>query len=66
MPDHRKRADISIGQEVQVVQKHHQSSGELTSGKVSSILTKSATHPHGIKVKLDDGTVGRVKTFGNG
>jgi uncharacterized repeat protein (TIGR03833 family) len=44
-----------------VVQKHHQRSGELTEGVVKRILTKSSSHPHGIKVMLEDAVVGRVK-----
>ncbi len=44
-----------------VVQKHHQRTGELTEGIVKRILTKSPSHPHGIKVMLEDGIVGRVK-----
>ncbi|GEL08184.1 YwbE family protein [Salisediminibacterium halotolerans] len=56
-----KRADIRPGVKVRVVQKQHQRSGQLTEGTVSQLLTKSATHPHGIKVRLTDGTVGRVK-----
>lgn len=59
--DGRKRADIDIGMDVKVVQKQDQGSGKLTEGVVARILTNSATHPHGIKVKLEDGTVGRVK-----
>ena len=59
--DGTKRADIKIGMEVKVVQKQDQRSGKLTAGTVSRILTNSANHPHGIKVMLDDGTVGRVK-----
>ena len=55
------RADIEIGQEVEIVQKHHQRNGELTFGIVKRILTKSANHPHGIKVQLTTGEVGRVK-----
>ena len=57
----QNRNNIKIGSTVKVVQKHHQRSGELTEGIVSKILTKSATHPHGIKVMLEDGIVGRVK-----
>jgi uncharacterized repeat protein (TIGR03833 family) len=57
------RKNISIGMEVEVVQKHHQRTGELTFGFVKRILTKSPNHPHGIKVQLDDGTVGRVKNI---
>ena len=56
-----KRSEIRPGLEVQIVQKHHQRSGILTRGVVQDILTKSATHPHGIKVRLESGEVGRVK-----
>ena len=56
-----QRKDIKIGLEVAVIQKHHQRTGELTEGFVKRILTKSATHPHGIKVMLNTGEVGRVK-----
>lgn len=56
-----KLADIEIGKRVKVVQKQDQRTGKLTEGTVSRLLTKSGTHPHGIKVKLEDGTVGRVK-----
>ncbi len=59
--DGRVRANIYIGAEVEIVQKHHQRSGELTEGFVKRILTKSANHHHGIKVMLDTGEVGRVK-----
>lgn len=62
MADGRNRKDIQIGGEVYVVQKHHQRSGELTNGIVKRILTKSANHPHGIKVQLESGEVGRVKS----
>jgi uncharacterized repeat protein (TIGR03833 family) len=55
------RADIKIGIEVQVVQKNDQRSGKLTKGTVQRILTNSKTHPHGIKVMLESGIVGRVK-----
>ena len=55
------RKNIQIGSEVEVVQKHHQRSGELTEGFVKRLLTKSPSHPHGIKVLLDSGEVGRVK-----
>jgi len=44
-----------------VVQKHHQRTGELTEGVVQNILTNSPQHPHGIKVRLESGVVGRVK-----
>lgn len=56
-----ERNVLSIGQLVKVVQKQHQRSGELTEGRVLNILTKSAVHPHGIKVRLENGVVGRVK-----
>ncbi|WP_404344073.1 YwbE family protein [Pseudoalteromonas mariniglutinosa] len=55
------RSHISIGCEVNIVLKQDQRSGQLTQGVVSRILTKSANHPHGIKVQLEDGQVGRVK-----
>ena len=61
--DGRKRRDISIGIEVEIVQKHHQRTGELTRGFVQRILTKSPNHPHGIKVRLESGLVGRVKNI---
>jgi len=63
MPDGTKRKDIKVGDLVEVVQKHHQRSGELTEGLVKRILTKSPNHPHGIKVQLDTGEVGRVKNI---
>ncbi|MGM0421083.1 MAG: YwbE family protein [Bacillota bacterium] len=56
-----QRADIEPGQKVLVVQKKDQKSGKLTEGRVKDILTNSATHPHGIKVRLESGIVGRVK-----
>jgi uncharacterized repeat protein (TIGR03833 family) len=59
--DGKKRADIKTGTRVQVVQKQDQRSGKLTEGTVQEILTNSATHPHGIKVRLVSGVVGRVK-----
>jgi uncharacterized repeat protein (TIGR03833 family) len=55
------RSQIQPGMKVRVVQKQHQHSGELTEGIVQRILTKSPQHPHGIKVMLENGTVGRVK-----
>lgn len=63
--DGTSRKDIQIGTEVSVVQKHHQRSGTLTEGIVQRILTNSATHPHGIKVLLKSGIVGRVKEVKN-
>jgi uncharacterized repeat protein (TIGR03833 family) len=55
------RADILIGLSVNIEQKQDQDSGELTEGVVQRILTKSPNHPHGIKVRLESGQVGRVK-----
>lgn len=55
------RADIKIGAEVEIVLKKDQRSGNLTNGVVKNILTKSPNHPHGIKVRLESGDVGRVK-----
>ncbi|BCE01759.1 YwbE family protein [Marinicellulosiphila megalodicopiae] len=61
MSDGRERAHIEIGDCVKVVLKQDQRSNKLTEGVVSKFLTKSAFHPHGIKVMLEDGQVGRVK-----
>ena len=61
--DGTRRADIRSGTRVRVVQKQDQPSGTLTEGVVSEILTKSATHPHGIKVRLTSGVIGRVKVI---
>ncbi len=61
MPDGTQRKNIHIGSEVEIVQKHHQRTGELTDGIVKRILTSSPNHPHGIKVQLESGEVGRVK-----
>ena len=55
------RNNIKIGQTVSIVLKEHQRTGELTEGIVSRILTSSKFHPHGIKVRLETGEVGRVK-----
>lgn len=59
--DGKKRSNIKPGQLVHIVQKQDQRTGELTEGFVARILTKSPQHPHGIKVKLETGEVGRVK-----
>jgi len=59
--DGRQRKNINVGDEVEIVQKHHQRTGELTEGFVKRILTNSPNHPHGIKVMLETGEVGRVK-----
>lgn len=55
------RENIYSGQRVAVVKKEDQRTGQLTEGIVNDILTNSATHPHGIKVRLETGEVGRVK-----
>jgi len=62
-PSGKNRKDIYIGLEVEIVQKQHQRTGELTEGIVDRILTNSKTHPHGIKVMLDTGEVGRVQNI---
>lgn len=56
-----QRSDISIGATVEIVLKKDQRTGVLTEGIVKDILTKSSNHSHGIKVRLEDGQVGRVK-----
>ena len=55
------RQNIQIGKLVAIVQKHDQRSGNLTEGVVKRLLTKSSNHPHGIKVQLESGVIGRVK-----
>lgn len=57
----RVRGRVRVGATVRIVQKQDQNSGKLTEGVVQKILTKSATHPQGIKVMLEGGVVGRVK-----
>ena len=57
----RNRMDIKPGVRVRIVRKQDQGSGKLIEGIVIEILTNSPTHPHGIKVRLSDGIVGRVK-----
>ncbi|MCP1661481.1 MAG: YwbE family protein [Methanocalculus sp. MSAO_Arc1] len=59
----RNRSDIAIGSTVQVIQKKDQQSGKTKQGVVTAILTNSSFHPHGIKVRLADGTVGRVASI---
>jgi len=59
--DGKTRADIKTGLKVKIVLKQDQRTGKLTEGIVQDILTKSPTHPHGIKVRLATGEVGRVK-----
>lgn len=55
------RNDLKAGLRVEIVKKEDQRTGKLTSGMISEILTSSRSHPHGIKVRLQDGQVGRVK-----
>lgn len=59
----KNRKDITPGTSVDIVLKADQRSGKLTSGTVKDILTNSSTHPHGIKVRLTDGQVGRVQVI---
>jgi uncharacterized repeat protein (TIGR03833 family) len=58
-----KRSEIQIGMRVQIVEKQNQPTGQLTEGIVQHILTSSPTHPHGIKVMLVNGKVGRVQAI---
>jgi len=58
------RTDIKTGIRVFIVLKQDQRSGKLTEGIVKDVLTKSPNHPHGIKVRLENGAVGRVKKIG--
>jgi uncharacterized repeat protein (TIGR03833 family) len=58
--DGRLRSSVRAGSTVEIVQKKDQGTGKRTTGTVAEILTNSASHPHGIKVRLRDGTVGRV------
>lgn len=58
-----RRSEIRPGMRVRIVEKQNQRSGTLTEGVVARILTGSATHPHGIKVMLEDGKVGRVQAI---
>lgn len=57
----QNRKNLSPGMKVKIVLKADQRTGKLTAGIVKDILTNSGTHPHGIKVRLEDGQVGRVK-----
>lgn len=57
----QNRADIKVGAKVKIVLKVDQRTGKLTEGVVARLLTKSSFHPHGIKVQLEDGKVGRVQ-----
>ncbi len=60
------RGDIKPGSKVSIVLKKDQRSGKLTEGVVKDILTNSPTHPHGIKVRLESGEIGRVKKISEG
>jgi uncharacterized repeat protein (TIGR03833 family) len=64
MIDGRNRKNIGAGLSVSIVLKQDQRTGKLTTGIVKDILTKSPSHPHGIKVRLEDGQVGRVQKIG--
>jgi len=57
----QNRSDVKVGLKVAIVLKKDQRSGKLTYGIVETLLTKSSFHPHGIKVRLTDGQVGRVQ-----
>lgn len=59
--DGKNRTDIKIGSKVKIILKKDQMTGKLTEGIVGRILTNSSQHPHGIKVMLQDGQVGRVQ-----
>ena len=61
MLDGKKRVDIKPGQKVSIILKKDQKTGAITEGIVKNLLTKSPSHPHGIKVRLENGLVGRVK-----
>ena len=65
MQSNQQRSQIKPGIRVRIVLKQHQRSGKLTEGIVKNILTNSLTHPHGIKVRLADGKVGRVQSIIN-
>jgi uncharacterized repeat protein (TIGR03833 family) len=63
MQPNQQRNQIKQGIRVNIILKQHQYNGKLTEGIVKDILTNSSTHPHGIKVKLTDGKVGRVQSI---
>lgn len=65
MNSNQTRSQIQVGMTVLIVLKQDQRTGKLTKGIVKDILTKSPNHPHGIKVRLMDGQVGRVKEIIN-
>ncbi|MGL5963704.1 MAG: YwbE family protein [Fusobacteriaceae bacterium] len=59
----KNRSSVKAGIKVLIVKKEDQRTGKLTEGVVKDILTNSSTHPHGIKVRLTDGTVGRIQNI---
>ncbi len=61
--DGKNRSDVKIGAQVSIVLKQDQRTGKLTDGVVKDLLTNSAFHPHGIKVRLESGDVGRVQVI---
>jgi len=63
MEPNQQRSQIKLGSNVKIVLKQDQRSGKLTEGVVKDILTNSPTHPHGIKVRLTNGKVGRVQSL---
>jgi uncharacterized repeat protein (TIGR03833 family) len=63
MQPNQQRSQIKPGIRVKIVLKQDQRNGKLTEGTVKDILTNSPTHPHGIKVRLTDGKIGRVQTI---
>ncbi|MDC3292222.1 YwbE family protein [Nitrosopumilus sp.] len=63
MNDTPSRNMLSLGTGVMIIQKQDQRTGKLTEGKIKRILTSSKLHPHGIKVKLEDGKIGRVQNI---
>ncbi|OGD49624.1 hypothetical protein A3K79_00320 [Candidatus Bathyarchaeota archaeon RBG_13_46_16b] len=63
MQPNQQRSQINPGIRVKIVLKQDQRNGKLTEGIVKNILTNSSTHPHGIKVRLIDGKVGRVQSI---
>ncbi|MDB2445787.1 MAG: YwbE family protein [Nitrosopumilus sp.] len=63
MNDTPSRNMLSLGTGVMIIQKQDQRTGKLTEGKIKRILTSSKLHPHGIKVELEDGKIGRVQNI---
>lgn len=63
MEDNQQRSQIKLGIRVKIILKQNQRSGKLTEGIVRDILTSTSIHPHGIKVRLTDGKIGRVQSI---